>query len=80
MKGCGQCDNCLRKKNVILTTEEFSKISDRIYHYLPEEGTEIKQLLHNLAGIKKDNVWKVLDYLQAEKKLKVDNKGVIKRN
>ncbi len=80
MKNCGQCDNCLRQKKVLLTEQEFERISQRIFDHVPEQGTEIKLLLNNLGGLKKDNVWKVLDYLQAEKKLWVDSGGVIRKN
>ena len=79
IKKCGQCDNCLRQKKVMLTEKEFARISERIFQFLPENGTDINQLLNNLAGLKKDNVWKVIDHLQAEKKLKVDCAGVIRK-
>jgi hypothetical protein len=32
-----------------------------------------------MTGIKKEKVWKVLDYLQAEGKVSVNEKGAIKR-
>lgn len=74
---CGICDNCINEKLVQVTTEEFNNISSRIFEFT--EGTRVNaaELLLNLKDINKQKVWKVLDYLQAEKKLKVDKEGNI---
>ncbi len=77
MKPCGICDNCLRRKNVDLSTEEFTKISESIFNQLSENATEIKALLDKIVGFKKDKIWKVLDYLQAEGKIVVNKEGMI---
>ncbi len=79
MKPCGVCDNCLQQKNTVLSQEEFSKISERIFTHLANRESEIDLLLQQMAGIKKEKVWKVLDYLQAEGKVSVNEKGAIKR-
>jgi ATP-dependent DNA helicase RecQ len=79
MKKCDQCDNCLRQKKVSLTEQEFTRISERIFQNVADQGTEINQLLNNLAGLKKANIWKVLDHLQAEKMLLVDSTGTIRK-
>ena len=78
MKKCGVCDNCLQQKNIHLSAEEFVRISERILQTI-NGGTEIKSLLHQLEGFKKDKVWKVLDFLQDEGKVVVNEKGQVER-
>ena len=77
VQDCGICDVCLQKKNKTLTEAEFKKIEERIYGHIPQEGRPVKDLLHHLSGTKKEKIWKVLDFLQAEKKLHVNNFGII---
>jgi ATP-dependent DNA helicase RecQ len=79
IKNCGVCDNCLQQKNTVLTPEEFIIIKDRIIDFLPDTGSEVKALLLHLAGLKKEKVWKVLDYLQAEKNISINEAGLIFR-
>lgn len=77
MKQCGICDNCLQRKSLGLSTQEFATISENILHQLNGAPGEIKSLLDQLRGFKKDNVWEVLNYLQAEGKVAVNDKGLI---
>lgn len=77
MQPCGVCDNCLQQKNTQLSTEEFSKISDRILCHINGNASEIQTLFNQLNGFKKDKIWKVLDYLQAEGKVSVNEKGFL---
>jgi len=79
IKECGICDICLQKKNTALTQEEFKKIQERIYKYIPHKGIATKELLHHLNGIKKDKVWVVLNFLQSEKKIAINTLGIIKQ-
>jgi len=69
MKKCGMCDNCLQQKNTVLTDQEFKKIEQQIMTQINSGVTEIKQLLFQLKGLKKDKVWTVLNYLQSERKI-----------
>lgn len=78
MKPCGICDNCLQRKNMHLSAEEFTRISETILHHLKGDSAEIKFLLDRLNGFKKDKIWKVLDYLQSEGKIVVNEKGLLK--
>jgi ATP-dependent DNA helicase RecQ len=80
MKKCGSCDNCLQQKNATLNDEEFFKIKDAICSHLNNGGVQIKQLLQQLPGIKKEKIWKVLDYLQAERKVTVNDEGLVMKN
>jgi ATP-dependent DNA helicase RecQ len=79
IKPCGVCDNCLQLKSTPLTADEFTNISQRIFTHLDKAASEMNTLLQNMTGIKKEKVWKVLDYLQAEGKIAVNEKGSIKR-
>ena len=79
MKPCGSCDNCLEQKNQQLTDEEFKNISNEILLHIKNEAIDIKGLMFHLKRLKKEKVWKVLDYLQAEGKLTVNKLGSVKR-
>lgn len=79
MKPCGSCDNCLQKKATELTDDEFKQISQRILQHLADAEADAKLLMEYMKGTKKEKVWKVLDYLQAEGKLKVNEKGSIRK-
>jgi ATP-dependent DNA helicase RecQ len=75
VRPCGVCDNCLRKKNLTLSREEFDQIHGRILSLMGSEAVEVKFLLQELAGVKKEKAWKVIDFLQAENKIETDSKG-----
>ena len=76
--GCGVCDNCVKQKNSTLSTEEFDKISSIILGQLSIHELTIQELLEKLPAIKKEKAWKVIDFLQAEKKIESDDKGLLK--
>lgn len=77
MKNCGLCDNCLQQKNTTLTNEEFKKIEQLILSQLLNGHNNIKQLLFELKSFKKEKVWKVLNYLQSERKIYLNAEGVL---
>lgn len=78
-KDCGVCDNCLAKKSTALNEKEFSYIHQRIIEAL-QKPADSKALLQQLTGIKKEKAWKVINFLQAENKLRVDKNGKISLN
>ena len=78
IKDCGICDNCLRKKEITLTREEFENIHTRIMQVMNTKSLPAKELLHQLSGIKKEKAWKVIDTLQAENKISIDREGSIR--
>jgi len=78
IRACGVCDNCLRQKAVTLTTEEFERIHSNILSIAQKKELKIKELLHQLHGIKKEKAWKVIDFLQAENKIEMDSSGWIR--
>ena len=78
VKDCDICDVCLQQKNISLTEKEFKAIEKIIYLSITKEGLPVKELLLRLNGIKKDKAWKVIEFLQSEKKIVIDERGIIK--
>ena len=78
LKPCGICDNCLRQKATILSKEEFEIIHLKIQQIVQKQAIQIKDLLIQLNGIKKEKAWKVIEFLQAENKIEMDNNGWIR--
>jgi ATP-dependent DNA helicase RecQ len=74
---CAVCDNCLRNRSSELTEKEFTDIHNRIVLAL-QQPADSRMLLQKLNGIKKEKAWKVINFLEAENKLEIDGKGVIK--
>ncbi len=77
MNRCGICDNCIRMKALHISMEDFEKITGDIVQLVKKVPMPAKEILEHLRGTKKEKVWKVLDYLQSEKKLAVNNEGKI---
>jgi len=75
---CGICDNCLNNKTITVSATEFTAISASIMELLSQEQLTIQQLTDKLRNIKKEKLWKVLDYLQSEQKINADREGYIK--
>jgi ATP-dependent DNA helicase RecQ len=77
IKSCGICDNCINEKNLAVSKEEFENISNEIYKLLKTQSITAKELLPKLQMFKKNKVWKVLNYLQLENKIRIDKTGQI---
>jgi ATP-dependent DNA helicase RecQ len=75
---CGICDNCLRRKAIHLSRDEFDVISRRIIDSLKEQSIHTRDLLQNLKGIKREKAWKVINFLQSENKIELDKFGRIR--
>lgn len=78
LHNCKVCDNCLRQKKIHIDEKEFEKISNRIQTVLAPQPLPSKELMDQLGAIKKEKVWKVIEFLQAENKLEVDNAGWVR--
>lgn len=78
IKLCGICDNCLHQKRSYITSPEFLMIEERILAAL-HQPVHSKDLMKYLIGIKKDNAWKVIEFLQVEKKIEVNEAGMIRK-
>jgi ATP-dependent DNA helicase RecQ len=74
-KKCGICDNCINQQQVSITTEEFDKIANFILQVAAEGGLTVGNLVQELSATNKEKFWKVLDFLQAEKKIFLNKEG-----
>ncbi len=77
INNCGICDNCINEQVIYISTEEFNSISTQILELTKQTPVSIENILASLKRIKKEKVWKVIDYLQAEKKILADKEGNI---
>jgi len=77
IKSCGICDNCINEKNLVISKEEFDKIRVEIYRLIGENAITAKELLPKLEMFKKNKIWKVLNYLQSENKIRLHKNGLI---
>lgn len=78
IKACGICDNCLRRKSVTLSKEEFDILHHRILNLVKYESMHGRELLSKLGNTKKENAWKVIEFLQAENKIEMDQSGWVR--
>ena len=77
IQDCGVCDNCLRQKKNNITKEDFYLIEQRIMTAVHQQPLPSKELLEVLQGINKEKVWKVIEFMQSEKKIGVNKAGLI---
>lgn len=74
---CGICDNCLELKKRSMTGDELERIHHSIMTAVGSESMAAKELLQKLPGIRKEKLWEVLDFLQAENKIQMNDKGEV---
>lgn len=77
---CGICDNCLRNKETMITSEEFNAISARVKKESSLTPISTTDLLRKLSDFRENKVWKVLNFLQEENSVSVNDNGLIKNN
>jgi ATP-dependent DNA helicase RecQ len=77
---CSICDNCINQKATELSTQEFEEILNIIISHVNDKPAGINELLNSLNKIKKEKIWKVLDYLQAEEKIILNKEGMFVKN
>ena len=75
---CGICDNCLRIKQQKLEKGEFESILQRIMTSIGSKEFDQAGLLKEFKGIEMEKAWKVIKELQLEKKLLVDDNGILR--
>ncbi|MEO5892663.1 MAG: ATP-dependent DNA helicase RecQ [Ferruginibacter sp.] len=80
VKACGICDNCINKKSLQISKEEFDQITSYIFEAVRKNPIDIKKLLNDGKAFKKEKFWKVIGYLQEEKQLSIDKEGNIEIN
>lgn len=76
-KACGICDNCISKKELTISKEEFDFIAAGILKAVLSNPMPAKDIFALLRPVKKEKVWKVLEFLQAESKLMATKHGLI---
>ncbi|MHA4843702.1 RecQ family ATP-dependent DNA helicase [Flavitalea antarctica] len=77
IKDCGICDNCLKKKSLPLTAEEFENIHLRITETVSNGKIAGAEFFRLLSGVRKDKLLKVLEFLQAENKILINGRDEI---
>ena len=77
IKSCGICDNCINLKSLRISKEEFEQIAHFILDWSEQHSGGIKELIEKGKTFKKEKIWKVVDYLQSEKKITVSREGTI---
>jgi ATP-dependent DNA helicase RecQ len=77
INACGICDNCINEKAIHISAEEFNSIRGRIMHVTNEVSLEVNEILDSLKEFKKEKIWKVIEYLQAENEIRSDKEGKI---
>ena len=75
INACAICDNCINEKVIYISTEEFNNISLQITELTKLSPVTMNEILVSLKGIKKEKIWRVVNYLQAEKKILADREG-----
>ncbi len=73
---CGICDNCLKKKSIKISEEEFELIRQHIYSLLGKIP-DVQTILQSSEKFKKEKLWKVLNYLQSEKMINITSDGKV---
>jgi ATP-dependent DNA helicase RecQ len=76
-KDCGICDTCINQKAIIISKEEFEKISSAIIMLVKDIAMPLKDIQQKLQSVKKEKIWKVINFLQAENKVSVNKEGNI---
>ncbi len=79
VKPCGICDNCINQNDLVISMEEFEMIAGEIFQHLSLHPLMPKDLIKKLTGIKKEKFWKVINYLQSEKKINATKTGEIEK-
>lgn len=74
-KDCGLCDNCINKRGKNISKEEFDELSNYIFNMINDGPVQISRLFGNLTKTRKEKLWKVLDFLQAEKEVILNKEG-----
>jgi ATP-dependent DNA helicase RecQ len=75
---CGICDQCLKKKRKVFSSQEFESIYNLIMKSLNESPLKPEELQKNLTNISTQKFWEIFHYLEAENKLSIDENGLVK--
>jgi ATP-dependent DNA helicase RecQ len=76
-KSCGICDNCVKKGKIKLSPSEFQSIYQKLKLGSESQPLTPRALFDQFSDIHEDHLRKVIDFMQAEKKLIVDEEGIV---
>jgi ATP-dependent DNA helicase RecQ len=74
---CGICDNCINQKAITLSAEEFESIATSIFQLIKNNPLPVKDIQEHLKSIKKEKLWKVINFLLAENKIAATKHGAV---
>ncbi|TCZ74821.1 RecQ family ATP-dependent DNA helicase [Flaviaesturariibacter aridisoli] len=74
---CGICDRCLARKKKPLDGADFERIRVRVEGALADRPLTVDLLLAALGDVGANQLWPVLDFLQAEQRLRMDGNGLL---
>ena len=69
VKACGICDNCINQKAIVLSAEEFESIATGMFQLIKNNPLPVKDIVQHLRSVKKEKLWKVINFLLAENKI-----------
>ncbi len=78
ISACSICDHCINEKVIYISTDEFNSLTDQITRQLKAVALSAEDILITLKGIKKEKIWRVINYLLAENKIESDADGKIR--
>ncbi len=74
---CGVCDNCINQKAISISKEEFESIASGILQLVKDNPLPVKTIQQHLRSVKKEKLWKVINFLLAENKIAATKEGAI---
>jgi ATP-dependent DNA helicase RecQ len=74
-KACGICDYCLQSRKHSISAEEFKVIQNNIVHLLATAPLSISELFLQLKDVPREKARRVVDFLQAEQRISVSDRG-----
>ncbi len=81
IKECGVCDNCLnKKKSNPISKTDFEKFRAHIVSTLAEKPLPAKELTSGIKGLKQENAWKILTFMQDEQIISLTENGMVRLN
>ncbi len=75
---CGICDQCLRNKEPKLSPDQFSVIYKTVMERTHQQSIPAASLFDHFPEIHSGQLRKVIDFIQAENKLRVDADGFVR--
>ncbi|MEP6584086.1 MAG: ATP-dependent DNA helicase RecQ [Ginsengibacter sp.] len=77
VRECGICDNCLKNKKIIVTSEDFKTISEGIQNIIFKTEVNIEQLIKSLPNVSPNKIKKILNFLLEENVVRTNKEGLL---